>query len=162
MNLPLPATKGCYFCDIIESRADRCNVIAESDLTLTVLNGRQFEVGQCMVVTKRHAPTMLDLDDVEAAAVMREARRLAQALCDGFGPDGILIYQNRALAPLRHVQMCPTAVRSRMRRDVVHADHVDALPAQVQRRANRREVALIVVRDQAAQERFPRMAHQAA
>jgi diadenosine tetraphosphate (Ap4A) HIT family hydrolase len=60
----------------------RWNVIDETDLTVTLLNGRQFEVGQCIVVPVRHAPTLLDLNDGEAAAVMPAAKRTARDALD--------------------------------------------------------------------------------
>jgi diadenosine tetraphosphate (Ap4A) HIT family hydrolase len=64
---------------------------------MTVLNGRQYEVGQCIVVPIRHAPTLLELDHDEAAAVMSSAKRLAEAMMRAFAPDGLLLYQNNGL-----------------------------------------------------------------
>lgn len=92
--LPLPEESPCYFCEIIEGRTSRWNVVEETPLTVTVLNGRQFEVGQCMIVSRRHAPTLLDLDARECAAVMAAARRLTRAMVAAFAPDGVLVYQN--------------------------------------------------------------------
>ena len=56
---------------------DRWNLIREADLTATVLNGRQYEIGQCIVLPKRHAPTIFELTDTELAAVMESAREVA-------------------------------------------------------------------------------------
>ena len=94
MSLPLPKMEPCFFCEIIEGKADQWTVIARNDLTITVLNMRQFEDGQCVVLPVRHAPTLLDLDEKELTAVMADARQLAQAMINVFAPDGILLYQN--------------------------------------------------------------------
>jgi len=94
VSLPLPAGDPCYFCDVISGKADRWNVIEQTDITVTVLNGRQFETGQCMVAPLRHAPTLLDLDAREAAAILTAAQRLSGALLRAYAPDGILLYQN--------------------------------------------------------------------
>lgn len=94
MALPLPAMDRCYLCEIVTGNSDGWNVIGQDDLTVTVLNGRQYEVGQCMVLPKRHAPTLVDLDDLEAAAVMVAARRIMQVMLNEFAPDGVLVYQN--------------------------------------------------------------------
>jgi diadenosine tetraphosphate (Ap4A) HIT family hydrolase len=92
--LPLPGMEPCYFCEIIRGAVDRWQVIEETALTVTLLNGRQYEAGQCFVVPVRHAPTLLDLDADEGAAVMAAAQRAAHALVRAFNPDGVLLYQN--------------------------------------------------------------------
>ena len=94
MPLNLPETDACYFCEIIDGRSDRWNVLAEEESTLTLLNGRQFEDGQCLVVSRRHAPTILDLTAQESASVMRAARVACEILVRAFNPDGVLLYQN--------------------------------------------------------------------
>lgn len=94
MALPLPSMDPCYLCELAAANSDGWNVIGQDDLTLTILNGRQYEVGQCMVLPRRHAPTLLDLDDLEASAVMTAARRIMQVMVTEFAPDGVLLYQN--------------------------------------------------------------------
>jgi diadenosine tetraphosphate (Ap4A) HIT family hydrolase len=84
----------CYLCEIVAGNSDGWNVIEQAEFTLTILNGRQYEVGQCMVLPRRHAPTLLDLNELEGAAVMAAARRIAQVMVDVFAPDGVLLYQN--------------------------------------------------------------------
>jgi diadenosine tetraphosphate (Ap4A) HIT family hydrolase len=112
MTLPLPKGDPCYFCEIIRGNTDRWNVIEQTDFTMTVLNGRQYEVGQCIVVPIRHAPTLLELDHDEAAAVMSSAKRLAEAMMRAFAPDGLLLYQNNGLGsgqevPHFHLHVVP-------------------------------------------------------
>ena len=94
MVLPLPVMNPCYLCEIVEGASSRWNVIEQSELTMTVLNGRQFEIGQCMVLPLRHAPTLIDLTEREGAAIMGAAKRLMSVMVRGFGPDGVLLYQN--------------------------------------------------------------------
>jgi diadenosine tetraphosphate (Ap4A) HIT family hydrolase len=69
-------------------------------------------VGQCIVVPIRHAPTLLELNDEEVAAVMSTARRLTQAMVKAFAPDGLLLYQNNGLGsgqevPHFHLHVVP-------------------------------------------------------
>ena len=61
---------------------------------MTLVNGRQFEVGQCIVIPKRHAPTLLDLCERECSAVMAAAQRVSNALVNAYSPEGVLLYQN--------------------------------------------------------------------
>ena len=112
MAIKLPRQDPCYFCEIIAGRADPWNVIAESDVTTTLLNGRQYEVGQCVVVPKRHAPTLMDLNDAESHAVIQEASRASEILVQAFDPDGILLYQNNGIGsgqevPHIHLHVVP-------------------------------------------------------
>lgn len=112
MSLSLPETERCYFCDIIQGHSERWNVLEETGLTITVLNGRQFERGQSMVVPVRHAPTLLDLDPAELAAVMAAAQRAAEVMMDAFAPTGILLYQNNGVGsgqevPHFHLHVVP-------------------------------------------------------
>jgi histidine triad (HIT) family protein len=93
----------CSLCELVSGRADRWPIIEETALTVTILNGRQFEVGQCLVLPRRHAPTILDLTDEEAAAVMTAARRIAGVMVAAFEPDGVLLYQNNGTGSLQEV-----------------------------------------------------------
>ncbi len=45
----------CYFCELIDGGAEPWNVIHRDEPTVTMLNGRQYEVGQCMIVSRRNA-----------------------------------------------------------------------------------------------------------
>lgn len=72
-------------------------VIAESELTITLVTPVQFEVGQCCVVTRRHVGTLLDLTDQEGAAIIKAAREVAQALLATYKPLGILTFQNNGV-----------------------------------------------------------------
>src|SRR5688572_17577392 len=138
MPIRLPEMDPCYFCQIIQGRAERWNVVEETSLTVTMLNGRQFEVGQCIVVPVRHAPTLLELNADEEAAVMAAAKRLTRALIGAFDPDGVLLYQNNGVGsgqevPHFHLHVVPRRHDSdwglgpphiaRLERPPAHLDH---------------------------------------
>ncbi len=109
---PLPQAAACYFCEIIRGRADGWNVVDHGESTMTVLNGRQFEIGQCMVLPIRHAPTLLDLSEDELSAVMSAAKQIASVMVSEFAPDGVLLYQNNGVGsgqevPHFHLHVVP-------------------------------------------------------
>ena len=83
---PLP-TGSCYLCEAAAGRSEK-PLVEETDHTATLVNWKQFELGQVYVVTKRHAPTILDLTDEEATSVMHAVRRIADALVRAYDPDG--------------------------------------------------------------------------
>src|SRR5690606_35810505 len=94
--LQLPVCAPCDLCEVIV-REDRWAVIEEGAHTLTVINPWQFEVGQCCVITRRHVATLLELTEEECSAVMRDAKRVAEAVVRAFDPLGILTFQNNGV-----------------------------------------------------------------
>jgi diadenosine tetraphosphate (Ap4A) HIT family hydrolase len=103
MPIELPQGNGCIFCDRIEGKRDDWAVVARNDLTVTFVGPRQWEEGQCLVIPRRHAPTVLDLTDDECAALMLEIRRIGRALMGAYDPDGLTVYQNNGVASLQEV-----------------------------------------------------------
>lgn len=111
MTFPLPLMDPCYFCDLAAGHAS-WSVVERTELTMTVLNSRQFEAGQCMVATLRHAPTLLDLTGAEQAAVMGAAKRITNVFATAYAPDGVLLYQNNGVGsgqevPHFHMHVVP-------------------------------------------------------
>ena len=93
--IELPRRDPCDLC--VAVRDERWKIIDEGEHVVTLINPRQFEVGQCCVVTRRHVATLLELSDAECAAVMVAARRVAQALLGAYRPLGILAFQNNGV-----------------------------------------------------------------
>ena len=100
MPIALPTgkwTAPCLFCAALEGTTAK-GVVEETPLTATLVNGRQFEEGQVIVVPRRHAPTLLDLTDEEMTAVAHASRRVADALMRAYDPAGITVYQMNGVA----------------------------------------------------------------
>ena len=103
--MPIDLPPGpCIFCERIAGiQPERWTVIDENELTVAVINPRQFEEGQALVIPRRHAATLLDLTPEEAAALMQHAQRIAKAMVAALDPDGITIYQNNGVASYQAV-----------------------------------------------------------
>ena len=99
----MPIWDPCPFCDIAAGRSETRHVIDATEKTLTFINIRQFEIGQLLVIPRRHAPTILDLRNDEAAEIMNKVRTAADALTETFNPDGITVYQNNGVTSLQEV-----------------------------------------------------------
>ena len=112
MSLALPIQVPCEICEGLAGRDARYPVIDATEHTVTVMNPWQYEVGQCVVVTRRHVPTLLELNELEASESMLAAQRVARALLATFNPLGILTLQNNGVysgqsVPHYHLHVIP-------------------------------------------------------
>lgn len=96
-NLALPDDGDCAFCAYLDG--SRPYTVLARDANVAVLVTReQRGVSHLLVVTVRHAPTILDLTDVEAGAIMTWLRRAATAIDLADRRPGISVWQNNGVA----------------------------------------------------------------
>lgn len=99
----IPTWEPCPFCELAAGRRETNHIINSTEKTLTFINQRQFEIGQLLIVPRRHAPTILDLTDDESSEIMDKLRTAAEALIKTFNTDGITVYQNNGVTSLQEV-----------------------------------------------------------
>jgi histidine triad (HIT) family protein len=112
MPFDLPEREPCPFCQNVAGRSD-CAVVERLPATLAFVHPHQFGRGHLLVVTTRHAETILDLEGAEATAVMYHVHRLVRALARALDPAGINIFQNNGVIagqsiPHYHVHIVPS------------------------------------------------------
>ena len=99
----IPIRNPCPFCELAAGHGETRHIIDATEKTLTFINPRQFEIGQLLIIPRRHAPTILDLTDDEAGEIMNKLRTAAESLTKTFNPDGITVYQNNGVTSLQEV-----------------------------------------------------------
>ncbi|QIL81225.1 HIT family protein [Diaphorobacter sp. HDW4A] len=82
----------CIFCRLV-AREIPAAVVHEDELTIAFMDLGQVTPGHVLVATKRHADTLYDLTDAEAAAVMQVSRRIALAAQKAFPSAGLTLLQ---------------------------------------------------------------------
>ncbi|MCK9516154.1 MAG: HIT family protein [Ottowia sp.] len=82
----------CIFCKLVAGELPSARVF-EDDLTLAFMDLGQVNPGHVLVATRRHAATLFETTEDEAAAVMRVAWRLARAARTAFAPEGLNLFQ---------------------------------------------------------------------
>ncbi len=82
----------CIFCRLVAGEIPAARVY-EDALTIAFMDIGQCNPGHVLVAVKRHAATLFDLTEEEAAAVMRTAQRVARAVRDTFDPPGLTLLQ---------------------------------------------------------------------
>ena len=111
-HLVVPDAYPCAFCDYLAGI--RPFPILYRDETAAILVTReQRGVSHLLVVPTRHAPTILDLQDEEAQAIVDLVRRAASAIDRVEQRPGISIWQNNGIdanqaVPHLHVHVAGT------------------------------------------------------
>ncbi|HYO29771.1 MAG TPA: HIT family protein [Thermomicrobiales bacterium] len=91
----------CVFCEIVAGRAS-ASVVFEDDAVVAFLDIRPVTPGHLLVIPKRHAAFLAEMEESEGARVFVVAMRLAAALrasglrCEGvnlFLADGAAAFQ---------------------------------------------------------------------
>jgi histidine triad (HIT) family protein len=98
----VPTRDPCPFCENVEKRITTlgtpCAVVEDLADTFAFILPRQIASPHIVVITKRHAGTLLDLTSDEAAAVGRHIHRIADAVYREFAPAGLGVFQNNGVA----------------------------------------------------------------
>jgi histidine triad (HIT) family protein len=82
----------CIFCKIVAGAIPSFK-LAENARSVAILDINPVNPGHALVLSKRHAPTVMASRDADLAAVMATARRIAAAIATALTPDGINLLQ---------------------------------------------------------------------
>jgi len=92
----------CVFCMIRDGKIPSVK-IAEDERTITFMDINPLNNGHCLVVTKRHAPTIFDADVEDLKAAVMTAKRVAGVIRDALEPDGLNLLQANGAAAFQSV-----------------------------------------------------------
>ena len=84
----------CLFCAIVAGDIPSTKVY-EDDLTYAFMDISPASEGHLIVVPKRHAKDVLEIDERDLAAVAATGKRMAQRVTDVLGADGVNLLNNR-------------------------------------------------------------------
>ena len=92
----------CVFCKIRDGQIPSVR-IHEDERTLTFMDINPLSPGHCLVVTRRHTPTLFDADPEDLKAAVVTARRVAHAIHESLRPDGLNLLQANGAAAFQSV-----------------------------------------------------------
>ncbi len=87
----------CIFC-AIAAHQQPAEIVYEDEWTMAFLDINPANPGHTLVIPKRHAATLFEIDEEDAAAVMRTAVRVARAIRAALAPDGLNLVQSNGRA----------------------------------------------------------------
>jgi histidine triad (HIT) family protein len=82
----------CIFCEIVHGRAP-CEKVYEDDLTLAFMDIFPVSPGHVLVIPKRHARDIFEIDAASLAVVSRTSQQLAHCIRKALAPDGVMVMQ---------------------------------------------------------------------
>ena len=108
-------TGECVFCKIRDGQIPSMKIY-EDEATLAFMDINPVNTGHCLVVTRRHAPTIWDADVADLQAAIATAQKVAIALAAAVKPDGLNMLQANGAAafqsvPHFHLHLIPRWVR---------------------------------------------------
>ncbi|MFQ6012622.1 MAG: HIT family protein [Thermoplasmata archaeon] len=101
----------CIFCLIVQGKEETARVY-EDDTYLAFMDIQPINPGHILVLPKLHRETVFEMGPEEVGALFAQAARLARAVREALGADGINIGQNNGRAaqqivPHVHVHVIP-------------------------------------------------------
>ncbi len=88
----------CIFCKIINNEIPSYKIY-EDDYVLAFLDISQVTKGHTLVIPKKHAQDIFEIDDESVAKVSQTARKLAKEIVEKLGANGVnIINNNKKLA----------------------------------------------------------------
>jgi histidine triad (HIT) family protein len=110
-SVPSMPSPDCVFCRIVTGDVPSAHV-REDDRTLSFLTVEPVTEGHTLVVPKRHARNILDIDDADLTAVALATREVAVWQRERLGCAGVTLYQANEAAGFQtvfhyHVHVVP-------------------------------------------------------
>ena len=96
MPLDVPVSDACSFCDYLAGRR-RFTILDRDELTATLVTREQRGRGHVLVVPITHRETILDLNPVEATALMAGVTRAVALVARAYDAAGVAVWQNNGV-----------------------------------------------------------------
>jgi len=83
----------CIFCKIVKGELSSYKIYEDGDL-LVILDRFPNNMGECLVITKKHFDNLFDLEPALGAKIFDISQRVALKLKEAYPIDGLNLLQN--------------------------------------------------------------------
>jgi len=97
-----PTSAACVFC-AIAAGTEPAQVVMQSDRAIAFLDVNPAGEGHTLVIPRRHAADIWELEGEDADEVWRLTIRVAHRLRDVLRPDGLTLFQANGAAGWQHI-----------------------------------------------------------
>ena len=128
----------CIFCKIVRGEIPAVKVHEDAQ-TLTFMDVRPASPGHTLVISRAHAPNLLEIAEADLLAVASTVQRVARAVQKALSPDGIRVGQFNGAAAGQtvlhyHVHIVPIREGQKAGahgREPANPEQLKALAAQI-------------------------------
>jgi histidine triad (HIT) family protein len=133
------ATMDCIFCKIAAGEIPGVKVYEDQE-TLAFMDINPRSDGHCLIIPKKHYPTIFDIPEKDLLQVIRTSKTVAMAIREALRPEGMVIYQlngkvARQLVDHFHVHLVPqwekTGADLKHGREPGDQERIKAVAAQI-------------------------------
>ena len=109
----------CIFCKIVDGKIPSAKVYEDAKV-IGFLDIMPANKGHCLIVPKKHAQTLMEMNEDDLIAVIKTAKRVAKALSLSFGNGSFNIVMNNGkeagqLINHAHIHIIPRFHKDRLR-----------------------------------------------
>lgn len=109
----------CIFCKIANGELPAAKIY-EDDKVIIFLDIMPANKGHCLVVPKKHAETLIEMEDSELVAAIKAAKKAARALSLSFGNGSFNLVMNNGkeagqIVNHAHMHIIPRFQKDRLR-----------------------------------------------
>jgi len=109
----------CIFCEIVQGKIPAAKVYEDS-YVLSFLDIMPANKGHCLIVPKKHAQTLAEMDDKDLVATVLAAKKVAKAMSLSFGNASFNMVMNNGkeagqVVNHAHIHLIPRFQKDRLR-----------------------------------------------
>ena len=109
----------CVFCKIIDGKIPAAKVYEDAQV-IGFLDIMPANKGHCLIVPKRHAANLMEMDEDDLISTIKAAKKVARALSLSFGNGSFNIVMNNGkeagqLVNHAHIHIIPRFKKDRLR-----------------------------------------------
>ncbi len=103
------SSEGCRFCDIVAEDRDG-QIVHADDVAVAFLDHAPLTAGHCLVVSRIHFATILDVPPSVLGGIFARVQTLSRAVMAAVAAEGVLVVSNTIVqqtVPHFHVHIVP-------------------------------------------------------
>ncbi len=109
----------CIFCKIIAGKIPAAKIYEDKNI-LSFLDIMPANKGHCLVIPRKHSPTLIEMSDDDLSSLMKVAKKVARALSLSFGNGSYNIVMSNGkeagqIVNHAHIHIIPRFQKDRLR-----------------------------------------------
>ena len=109
----------CVFCKIVDGKIPAAKIYEDSNV-ISFLDIMPANKGHCLIVPKKHASNLIEMDEEDLIATMKATKKIARALSLSFGNGSFNVVMNNGkeagqLVSHAHIHLIPRFQKDRLR-----------------------------------------------